>query len=125
MDNEKSIDVLECENRRIKNEVQSLQEDNHQLEWTVQSLMSRIETMEARMALFQEMVGKLSPPKIKVDLMQEEEDGGVGGLNSQGLSFLVGSFLTMILQSAMNSSLLAPESVNPASVDGEASEHPA
>ena len=31
------------------------------------------------MALFQETVGKLSPPKIMVNLILEEEEGGVGG----------------------------------------------
>ena len=75
----------------MKNEVQSLREDNRQLEWTVQSLILRMEMMEARMALFQETVGKLSPPRIKVDLTQGEEDGVVGGLIEQlGPIFLSG-----------------------------------
>lgn len=79
LDNEKSIDNLECENRRMKNNIQSLQEENQQNEWTIQSLMLRMEMMEAWVALFQETVGKVSPPRIKVDLTQEEEDGGIGG----------------------------------------------
>ena len=33
-----------------------MREDNRQLEWMVQSLISRMEAMEARMALFQETV---------------------------------------------------------------------
>ena len=57
------------------------------------------------MALFQEAVGKLSPPRIEVNLMQEEEDGGVG---------------EPIVQSAPI--FLAPESVNPPSKDGEETE---
>ena len=61
------------------NDIQSLQEENCQNEWTIQALMLRMEMMEAQMALFQEMVGKLSP-QIEVDLTHEEEDGRVGGL---------------------------------------------
>ena len=34
----------------------------------IYSLVARMETMEAWMALFQETVGKLSPPRIKVDV---------------------------------------------------------
>ena len=66
-----------------------MREDNCQLEWTVQSLVARMETMEARMALFQETVGKLSPPRIEVNLMQDEEVEVVGGpLEYQGPIFL-------------------------------------
>ena len=90
----KSIDVLECKNQRLKNEVQSLQEDNRQLEWTVQSLILRMETMEARMALFQEMVDKLSPPRIEVDLTQEEENGVVGGPIKQSGPIFLGRFIS-------------------------------
>ena len=61
--------------------------------------------MEAQMALFQETVGKLSPPRIEVDLTQEEEDGGVGGSIEQSAPIF-----------------LAPESVNPPSEDGEETE---
>ena len=42
-------------------------------------MISRMEMMEARMALFQETVGKLSPPRIKVDLTQDKEVEMVGG----------------------------------------------
>ena len=49
--------------------------------------------MEARMALFQETVGKLSPPRIEVDLMQDEEVEVVGGpVEYQGPVFL-GKFI--------------------------------
>ena len=85
------MDVLERENRFFKTKAQSLREDSHQLEWTVQSLISRMETMEARMALFQETVGKLSPPRIEVDLTQDEEVEMVGGpIEHQGPIFLGG-----------------------------------
>ena len=57
------------------------------------------------MALFQEMVGKLSPPRIEVNLTQEEEDGGVGGPIKWSAPIF-----------------LAPESVNPPSEDGEETE---
>ena len=127
MDNEKSIDILERENRSFKNEVQSLREDKRQLEWMVQSLISRMETMEARIALFQETVGKLSPPRIEVDLTQDEEVEMVGGpLEYSGPVFL-GEFISDHdwYDQLMNSSLLAPESVDPASEDGEATEYPA
>ena len=74
-----------------------MREDNHQLEWTVQSLISRMEMMEARMALFQEMVGKLPPPRIEVDLTKDKEVEMVGGpIEHQGPVFLGNSFLTMI-----------------------------
>ena len=71
-----------------------MREDNRQLEWTVQSLISWMETMEARMALFQEMVGKLSPPRIEVDLTQDKEVEVVGGpIEHQGPIFL-GEFIS-------------------------------
>ena len=89
MENEKSINILERENRFFKSKAQSLREDNRQLEWMVQSLISRMERMEARMALFQETVGKLSPPRIEVDLTQDEEVEMVGGpIKHQGPIFL-------------------------------------
>ena len=127
MDNEKSIDILEHENRSFKNEVQSLREDNRQLEWTVQSLILRMEMMEARMALFQETVGKLSPPRIEVDLTQEEEVEMVGGPIEHSGPIFLGEFISDHdwYDQLMNSSLLAPESVDPASKDGEVTEHPA
>ena len=87
------------------NNIQSLQEENHQNEWTIQSLMLKIETMEAQMALFQETVGKVSPPRIKVDLTQEEEDGGICG--------------PMVLVTPI---FLAPKSVDPPSENGEETE---
>ena len=41
------------------------------------------------MALFQETVGKLSPPRIEVDLTQDEEVEMVGGpIEHQGPIFL-------------------------------------
>ena len=50
--------------------------------------------MEARMALFQEMVGKLSPPRIEVDLAQDEEVEMVGGpIKHPGPVFL-GEFIS-------------------------------
>ena len=79
------------------------------------------------MALFQEMMGKLSPPRIKVDLTQDEEVEMVGGpLEYSGPVFL-GEFISDHdwYDQLMNSSLLAPELVDPASEDGEATEHPA
>ena len=83
------MDVLKRENRFFKTKAQSLREDSHQLEWMVQSLISWMEMMEARMALFQETVGKLSPPRIEVDLMQDEEVEVVGGpIKHQGPIFL-------------------------------------
>ena len=78
----------------MKNKVQSLWEDNHWLEWMVQSLVVRMEMIEARMALFQETVGKLSPPRIRVGLMQEEEDGGIGGPIEQPGSIFLGGFIS-------------------------------
>ena len=50
--------------------------------------------MEARMALFQEIVGELSPPRIEVDLTQEEEDGGVGGPIEQSGPTFLGGFIS-------------------------------
>ena len=63
--------------------------------------------MVAQMALFQEMVDKLSPPRIDVNLTQEEEDRRVGGLIEQ---------LAPIF--------LVPESVNPSSKNREETESP-
>ena len=46
------------------------------------------------MALFQETVGKLSPPRIEVDLTQDEEVEMVGGpIEHQGPVFL-GEFIS-------------------------------
>ena len=50
--------------------------------------------MEARMALFQETVGKFSPPRIKVDLTQEEEDGVVGSPIEQSGPIFLGGFIS-------------------------------
>ena len=61
--------------------------------------------METWMALFQETVGKLSPPMIEVNLTQEEEDGGVGELIKQ-----------LILEST--SCTAARDSVSSPSVEG-------
>ena len=83
--------------------------------------------MEARMALFQETVGKLSPPRIEVDLMQDKEVEMVGEPFEHSGPIFLGEFISdhEWYDQLMNSSLLAPESVDPASEDGEATEYPA
>jgi len=48
--------------------------------WSIKQLSSRIAAMELLMALMQEQLAVLNPPKIMVDLTKEEDKGGVGGL---------------------------------------------
>ena len=79
------------------------------------------------MALFQGTVGKLSPPRIKVDLTQDEEVEMVRGPFEHSGPIFLGGFISDHdwYDQLMSSSLLAPESVDPASEDGEATEYPA
>ena len=79
------------------------------------------------MALFQEIVGKLSPPRIKVDLTQDEEVEMVGRPFEHSGPIFLGGFISDHdwYDQLKNSSLLAPELVDLASKDGEVTEYPA
>ena len=70
-------------------------------------------------------MGKLSPPRIEVDLTQEEEVEMVGGPFEHSGPVFLGEFISDHdwYDQLMNSSLLAPELVDPSSEDGEATEY--
>jgi len=69
---------------RLEADYATLQAENKELvewqrqEWTIHGLMTRMEMMEARMALVSAQVAAMAPP-LQVDLTREEDEGGVGG----------------------------------------------
>jgi len=69
---------LEADYATLWVENKELVERQRQDEWTIHSLMTRMEMMEARMALVSAQVAAMAPP-LQVDLTREEDEGGVGG----------------------------------------------
>jgi len=68
---------LEADYVTLREENKELVEQQRQDEWTIHSLMTRMEMMEARMALVSAQVAAMAPP-LQVDLTREEDVGGVG-----------------------------------------------
>jgi len=69
---------LEADYATLRAENKELVERQRQDEWTIHGLMTRMEMMEARMALVSAQVAAMAPP-LQVDLTREEDEGGVGG----------------------------------------------
>jgi len=69
---------LEADFATLCVENKELVERQRQDEWTIHSLMTRMEMMEARMALVSAQVAVMAPP-LQVDLTREEDEGGVRG----------------------------------------------
>jgi len=67
---------LEADYATLRAENKELVEQQRQDEWTIHSLMTHMEMMEARMALVSAQVAAMAPP-LQVDLMREEDEGGV------------------------------------------------
>jgi len=74
---------LEADYTTLHEENKELVEWQRQDEWTIHGLMTRMEMMEARMALVSAQVAAMAPP-LQVDLTREEDEGGVGGLIELG-----------------------------------------
>jgi len=74
---------LEADYATLRTENEELRERQRQDEWTIHGLMTRMGMMEARMALVSAQVAVMAPP-LQVDLMREEDEGGVGGLVELG-----------------------------------------
>ena len=69
---------LEADYTTLREENKELVERQRQDEWTIHGLLTRMEMMEARMALVSAQVAAMAPP-LQVDLTREEDEGGVGG----------------------------------------------
>jgi len=69
---------LEADYATLQVENKELVERQRQDEWTIHSLLTCMEMMEARMALVSAQVAAMAPP-LQVDLTREEDEGGVGG----------------------------------------------
>jgi len=77
---------LEADYTTLREENKELVERQRQDEWTIHGLLTRMEMMEARMALVSAQVAAMAPP-LQVDLMREEDEGGVGGPIELGLPY--------------------------------------
>jgi len=69
---------LEADYATLCEENKELVERQRQDEWTIHSLLTRMEMMEARMALVSAQVAAMALP-LQVGLTREEDEGGVGG----------------------------------------------
>ena len=69
---------LEADYATLCAENKELRERQQQDKWTIHGLLTRMELMEARMALVSTQVTAVAPPQ-QVDLTREEDEGGVGG----------------------------------------------
>jgi len=69
---------LEADYATLRAENKELVERQRHDEWTIHSLLTRMEMMEVRMALVSAQVAAMAPP-LQVDLTREEGEGGVGG----------------------------------------------
>jgi len=69
---------LEADYATLWAENRELVERQRHDEWTIHGLLTRMEMMEARMALVSAQVAAMAPP-LQVDLTREEDEGGVGG----------------------------------------------
>jgi len=68
---------LEADYATLRAENKELVERQRHDEWTIHGLLTCMEMMEARMALVSAQVAAMAPP-LQVDLMREEDEGGVG-----------------------------------------------
>jgi len=68
---------LEADYATLRAENKELVERQRHNEWTIHGLLTRMEMMEARMALVSAQVAAMAPP-LQVDLTREENEGGVG-----------------------------------------------
>jgi len=69
---------LEADYATLRAENKELVERQRHDKWTIHGLLTRMEMMEARMALVSAQVAAMAPP-LQVNLMREEDEGGVGG----------------------------------------------
>jgi len=69
---------LEVDYATLCAENKELVERQRQDEWTIHGLLTRMEMMEARMALISAQAAMMAPP-LQADLTREEDEGGVGG----------------------------------------------
>jgi len=77
---------LEADYADLRAEVKELEERQQQDKWTIHSLLTRLEMIEARMALVSSQVAVVALPQ-RVDLTREEDEGGVGGQIEFGSPF--------------------------------------
>jgi len=77
---------LEADYATLRAENKELVERQRQDEWTIHSLLTRMEMMEARMALVSAQVAAMAPP-LQVDLTREEDEGGIRGPIELGSSY--------------------------------------
>ena len=77
---------LEADYATLHEENKELRERQRQDEWTIHSLLTRMEMMEARMALVSAQVAAMALP-LQVDLTREEDEGGVRGPIELGLPY--------------------------------------
>ena len=70
---------LEADYATLHEENKELREQQQQDKWTIHGLLTRMEMMEARMALVSSQVAVVTSPQ-QVDLSTEEDKGGVRGL---------------------------------------------
>ena len=77
---------LEVDYATLRAENKELVERQRQDKWTIHGLLTRMEMMEARMALVSAQVTAMAPP-LQVDLTREEDEGGVGGPIELGLPY--------------------------------------
>jgi len=69
---------LEADYATLRAENKELVERQQHDKWTIHGLLTRMEMMEARMALVSAQVAVMALP-LQVDLTREEDEGGVGG----------------------------------------------
>jgi len=69
---------LEADYTNLRAEIKELKEQQRQDEWTIHSLLTHMEMIEAMMALVSSQVAVVAPPQ-QVDLTREEDEGGVRG----------------------------------------------
>jgi len=86
-DRRKLENRLEVDYANLQEQNRGLQELVRQNGWTIHGLLTRMEAMEARMALLSAQVSVVAPPQ-QVDLTREENEGGVGGPIELGSPFL-------------------------------------
>ena len=69
---------MEMSHADLQVEVKELKECQHQDEWAIFGLLTHIGEMEARLNLLHGQVTAVAPAPV-VDLMQEEDEGRLGG----------------------------------------------
>jgi len=79
-------DQLEQSHKDLQVEIRGLRECGHWDKWAIFGLLTCMEQMETRMMLLQSQVMAIAPAPV-VDLMGEEDEGGVGGPMELGSLF--------------------------------------